>query len=596
MISIKTLHTILCSLLAMLLVAGCTADPVQPEGQGTLRLQLAQVSTQTVTRTTPKELGAPVQELFHLKAVSQSNGNTAYDGDFVSELTLPTGAYEITATCGEDVAIGRDAPFYTGAASVTIKDGQQSTALIGCRVGNALVSAVFGRDETERARFDKHYSAYGLMIGVGGHSLPITSDDDAASIYFPAGSTVSLTFFGTLRNGEGCEVSMPLTHESIPAVFQAADHAIVTLTLPDPENILNVNIGKVEMESVTIEESIPLSWLPISKAVGTHTYDEAGNLLGTDLMFTNSYPDMEWKAVVTNEQGEEVRTVSGTGPLSSTYDTSADWPFLPAGKYKATYYLLEDGKANRTGSREFMIGNPELTVTLGGYTSHTRYIDGATNEANTLDGKTIYAPQASVNISNQLAAHSRYGFKMNVTFEGESQQTSAPTLQMDNRSEAPRLEPYTLSATADFAGIHIEGSRQLPVSGLPLRSAPPTEGQGWAAESDYVTWGATEVRLGNRGGWLTHNNESIVYKDIAISAGTKLTVDYNISIAVYVVGTTFSCNIDEGSIFSHTDQGSYQGPVSYTNQKSVTYVQCHNSYGGGSTYTDIFSLNLIYGQ
>lgn len=592
----KALHIILHTVATMLLLTACTAESVLPDGQGTLRLQLAQVSTHTTTRATPKELGAPTQERFHIKAVRQSSGDTAYDGPFTPELTLHTGRYELTATCGEDVPIGRDTPFYTGTATATVEKDQQSQATIACKVGNALVSAVFGRDAEERARFDKYYSSYGLMVAVGNYSMPISADDATSSIYFPAGSTVTLTFYGTLRNDDGREVSTPLTHESLPAPFQAADHAIVTLTLPNPENVLAVNIEKVEVESVTIEESIPLSWLPIPKATATHHYDQAGDLQGTDLIFSNSYPEMEWKAVVTNEQGDEVRAVSGKGELTSDYNSSTDWPYLPAGKYKATYYLLEGETANRTGSREFTIGQPQLAITLDGYTSHSRYAEGHADEANALDGHTVYAPQARVNIASQLTSHSRYGYQMAVIFDGQTQQAGGNTVQLGNQTRQARQEPYTLQATASFAGMNLEAKKNWQVTGLPLRSTPPTEAQGWKAESDYVTWSSTEVKLGNRGGWITHYNESIIYNDIAIPTGTKLTVDYNLSIAVYGVSTTFTCNIDEGSILSFSGANTYQGQIAHTTTVPTTYIQCHNSYGGGSTYTTIYSLNLTYGQ
>ena len=91
------------------------------------------------------------------------------------------------------------------------------------------------------------------------------------------------------------------------------------LTLPDPESALGVNIGKAEVTTVQLDETIPLSWLPVSTVIPLHQYNEDNMLVGTNLTFSNNYPGMEWKAEVTNAQGETVRIVSGTGALFSEY-------------------------------------------------------------------------------------------------------------------------------------------------------------------------------------------------------------------------------------------------------------------------------------
>ena len=47
-------------------------------------------------------------------------------------------------------------------------------ASIACKVGNALVSVRFGRDEAERARFDKFYKHYALQVWNGDKAASIT--------------------------------------------------------------------------------------------------------------------------------------------------------------------------------------------------------------------------------------------------------------------------------------------------------------------------------------------------------------------------------------------------------------------------------------
>lgn len=336
-----------------------------------------------------------------------------------------------------------------------------------------------------------------------------------------------------------------------------------------------------------------------------HQYNAAGELVGTDLLFTNSYPEMAWEAVVTNEAGSTVRTVSGTGMLQSAYSSSSDWPYLPEGKYKATYYLVnENGTRSKTSSREFMIGQPAVAVTLDGYSSYTRYQEGFPATANELDGFTVYAPQMKVNIATSLLTHGNYTYQMAFTYDGESQQIGGNSYRMGDQTETPRQEPYVLSATGSFAGISLSATREIYVTGLPLRAIPPKEADGWSAGSNYVTFSDSEVKLGNRGGLLTHYNENINYNRIAIPAKTDLVIDYDTMIHPATSGTTLTCSINEGSLFSVTQGGGafntkdypHQGQVTYTTREFASTLRLNNSYGGGATCSHIYGLSILYGQ
>ncbi|MGN0218309.1 MAG: DUF4493 domain-containing protein, partial [Bacteroidaceae bacterium] len=211
----ETIYITLCWALALFTMASCTSESIRPETEGSLRLTLAQVSSQTGTRSTPSELGAPVLDLFNVQISRQSDGAIAYNKGYTSDpITLRVGSYDILATCGEDVVIGYDAPYYKGTATATITTNQQTNVSLACSVANALVSVTFGRDAEEKARFDKYYADYGLMVSVGNYSLPIAAADAAKSVYFPAGSAVSLSFYGCLRGDNNRMVTTPLSSEA----------------------------------------------------------------------------------------------------------------------------------------------------------------------------------------------------------------------------------------------------------------------------------------------------------------------------------------------------------------------------------------------
>ena len=360
-------------LLVTIFVSGCSQEEDIIPSNGTLCLSIGQTSKVEETRATPAQLGKPLVEKFNLRV--QRNDNVCYDGKFVDELELKVGTYEIIAYHGENVTIGKDAPYYEGTAVAEIEKDAATSVLIPCRVANALVSVIFGRNDAENARFEQYYEKYGVIVRVGSHSLAITEEEKNVSVYFPAGSQPTLFFYGVLReNGE--VVSCELQSDYLPSPFAAADHAIVTLTLPESE--LEVNIAKVDVETVSIEETIPLSWFPAPAATAQHHYDDAGMLVGTDVRFVHSYPDpnLQWRVVVTNAASEEVRRSEGSGDLFSSYDSSSEHSYLPSGNYLATCYLVDGDMAKEVGRRTFTIGSPELKITLGGYTSYSKYLEG----------------------------------------------------------------------------------------------------------------------------------------------------------------------------------------------------------------------------
>ncbi|MBQ2460485.1 MAG: DUF4493 domain-containing protein [Bacteroidaceae bacterium] len=601
-------HSWLLCLTACVTLLSCSTDVLESETPcGSLLLTIPGVSAEvSETRSAPAELGAPTAQDFHVK-VQREGGGVIYDGPYTSEkINAAAGTYSVSVSCGENAVIGRDAPYYAGNAQATVLPGSKepTPVSVAAKVANALVSAVFGADEEEKARFEKFYSDYALYVYNGDFGMPILKDEPLSSIYFPAGSHIRLRFCGTLR-ADGREVSCYLTSPDFPDTFSAADHAIVTLTLPNPESVLTVGISKVEVEQVTLDETIPLSWLPVPTATFAHQYTAAGDLIGTDLTFSDTYPGMTWRAVVTNASGAEVRTVEGSGTLSSAYSSSAAWPFLPAGLYKATYYLLADNKASKVSSREFRINEPNLSLSVGGYTSYTKYQAGEINAANACDRLTVYAPSASVNIDESLLSNANYSYSMTCRYKGAAVSVPAgkKSFAMSNQTEAVSANTYTFNASVSFCSQSLSNQREFRITGLPVSFAPPVSSN-WST-SGTVSWDQGYVQLGHRGGLLTENDEYIRNTtSVSIPSGTTITMDYNIMIHPATMGTTFSVVVGTQTIFSQ-NQGGGLGDTSehpfrgstgaLTASSAISQIQCNNTYGGGQTYTNVYSLTFNYG-
>ena len=261
-----------------LLLAACQAE--QWEGmEGGFLISLGEDVTVT-TKSTPAELGKPVKEQFSLKIVKESTGSTLYDGTFTSDqIPASAGLYTVTATCGENPLLGLDTPYYKGEeAGVEVTEGETRTVNLSCKVANALTSVTY--DEPEK--FDALFSSYGLKVSVGNQSVTISKDNAQKSAYYRAGTIPTFQFVGTLKDN-GQAVSMTLEDDKLKNAdsFGAGKHCKLTLKVKPAASGVILTVAKVEVENVTISETIPVEWLPKPKI-------EAEGFEGNSLSFAET--------------------------------------------------------------------------------------------------------------------------------------------------------------------------------------------------------------------------------------------------------------------------------------------------------------------
>lgn len=604
MISFKKhyLYTILILALGAIFNACNEIEDIET-AQGTLRFSISQISVKTETRATPSELGKPLASKFNLKLQRTGTSLVAYDGKFVETMQVKTGMYNITATCGDNPIIGRNSPYYIGKSdNVAVNTGTTTAVTIPCKVANALISVKFGKDEEERIRFDRFYDDFGVLVFVDDYSMEIPMNDSQSSIYFRAGSSPKLVFYGKLKNDNNRPISFDLTSESLPKVFQEADHAIVTLTLPDPESASIVNIGKVAIEDANMDETIPLSWLPVPTATPKHQYDGNGYLVGTNVTFSNSYPGMNWKAVLVNANGEEVREIEGEGELLTKYDNSTEWPYLPQGKYTAHYYFLTNEGETKVSSREFTVPQPQIEVSAGGYSSYTKYLEGDIDGANTCNNKTIYEPTVRMHVSENLLLNSRYNYTFNLVFEGT---TSSITRGVNSfvgnniGNLEPRSKSYEVVANASFDGAVAEARHRVYITGIPFHFEPPTTAQ-WQTEGD-VSDEDGYAQLGNMS-W--NSNQTMTYRDIHVPVGTKISLDYRFdTLAGASLNNTTTLSSQNtiwveasasGALLSTTTVSKISTQTIQDNNQVITSVICTNSNGAAACCTKFYRIAMKY--
>lgn len=582
-------------------------EPIPTGEGGRLQLSLANINT-TTTRTTPEELGVPSEADFHLRIVNAA-GRAVYDDVFTQDaITLPTGRYDVAVSYGRNAILAFDAPYYLGTDNVEIKKDVTTEANITARVGNALVSVKFGQDEEELARFERYYSDYALRVYIGDNYLGINREYPLNSIYVQDGSHVTLKFWGKLKMEEDREVSTILESDDFPDVLNAADHAIVTLSLPDPESALGVDISKVEVETVTLDETIPLSWLPVPTLTSSLQFDRYGELVGTLLTSNDGYPGMTWMAVVTNAAGVEVRKMWGTGVLTSDYRSSTAWPYLPQGTYKATYYIVsEDGTASKASSREFVIPAPTgLNVTVTGYTSYSKYLEGDIEGANNCDRLTIYEPSVYVNVASSLLNHSNYRnlYTYTYTYDGTTTSVTAGSNIYefgDKTDQAVSSTAHVLRGDFTFDGTSINGEKRYIITGLPY-SLNLASHEEWD-EAGTVKWFDNDVRLGLNSTGSQQINTST---SVCVPPSTYCCADYSANVHTATVGTYFSIQVGNNEILKIEESGKI-GNVTGTDHvhtgttnvfkddnNYATSIVLYNDYGAGQTCLHIYSFTLKY--
>ena len=278
-----------------MLLAGCQADQWESIEGGFL-ITLSDEVTVT-TKSTPAELGEPTTDKFKLKIVNEATNNAAYDGAYKSG-TIPAaaGTYTITASFGENPVLALDDPYYKGEETgVVVKDGETTSVNISCSVANALATIFYA----DTAKFDEMYSSYGVEVKVNNYNYNYSvtiGDGTKKSAYYQAGSKPTFTFKGVLK-GNNKEVSKVLENDllSSASTFEAGQHCKLTLSMEATASGLVPTISKVEASTVTINETIPMEWLPKPKVNGFNddnqtslTYTETEDALSAQLRFSGS--------------------------------------------------------------------------------------------------------------------------------------------------------------------------------------------------------------------------------------------------------------------------------------------------------------------
>ncbi len=333
-----------------MLLAGCQADQWESI-EGGFQITLSDEVTVT-TKSTPAELGEPTTDKFKLKIVNEATNNAAYDGAYKSG-TIPAaaGTYTITASFGENPVLALDDPYYKGEETgVVVKDGETTSVNISCTVANALATIFYA----DTAKFDEMYSSYGVEIKVNNYSVTI-GDGTKESAYYQVGSKPTFTFKGVLK-GNNKEVSKVLENDllSSASTFEAGQHCKLTLSMEATASGLVPTISKAEATTVTINETIPMEWLPKPKVTGFDaegtkeiTYTETADAVSAAISFSGAMPIEDWE--MTLEFADPVYNSLNKKYTFSTLTDEDRTSLTQAGIVLPSLDEAKDGKIDFTG-------------------------------------------------------------------------------------------------------------------------------------------------------------------------------------------------------------------------------------------------------
>lgn len=253
------------AILSVLFVACSEEENLSQTSKAGFQISLTE-SVKVDSRSTPAELGKPLISQFNLKITNQVTGRESYNGSYKDFISAAAGMYTIEAECGDDLELALDNPYYKGSVeNVTLENGESKSVKVICTVANALASVVFDNNGIDS--FDEQFSSYGIKVKVGASSTTIGNNGKSA--YYRAGSKPTFTFVGTLKNGTPIE-EVPLEDAKLSEseTFGAGQHCVITLKLREANSGAHVEISKVEVDKVTINETIPMEWLPKPKIAG----------------------------------------------------------------------------------------------------------------------------------------------------------------------------------------------------------------------------------------------------------------------------------------------------------------------------------------
>lgn len=471
-------------------LGGCQSDEDLRTSDNTgFLVTLTDELEQAYTRATPAELGKPIKEQFKLLVVDTATGKETYSGQCSESVLVKAGLYNLTATFGDNPIIALDAPYYEGKLEgQEVKTGEMTSVEIPCSVASALLSVSFNHESLKKA-FENYY----VTVSVNDQAVEIDSTG-GKSAYFRANSSVKLVFHGYL-SGTGQEMTYDIPEEDKFQNVVARTHVKVTLGLnsEDLSSGVGISVEKLDTETATISETIPVSCLPAPKisAVGfdleTHTmdmYETESPVASIDFELSSSLQELEFSM---NFEDENMKSLNGDYALSVMEEdvrnkfTEAGFVLPSVGETEASLVIptasllssLDENVVSNSITIKRVVANDrenkEGEIT---YTIHTHQPVMAFSVP---DGN-VWTKEFTAVMEVEQGKGNREKIGENLLFEYSDDNgiswKELNNVETQRFTECPELKTYKVRATYrgklkfDPVDIQLETPQQLPNSGM----------------------------------------------------------------------------------------------------------------------------------
>lgn len=311
-------------------------------------------------------------------------------------------------------------------------------------------------------------------------------------------------------------------------------------------------------------------------ASAMHVYNQ-GILMGTRLSLSNApFEGKEWYAVVKNANGTVVRSLQGTGNLTSS-ENDAAWPYLPQGGYTVEYSFDNSNGKRITKTMQFNVAEkPTFTVSTYAYTSFSYYKgDGVERDietANSLHNMTIYEPRITINgIDSKILKSPNYTFTSQISNVSSSVTGRDGAVITYNNATVSNLGAYSLTGLVSFDGTSVSAVKTVYITGIPYNAEPPTQANGWTGSA---SWNSGYAQL----------NKQTISKSFYCSENINVNVihSYNIPSSLfnkgqYKLDCSGSAITIDGASFSNTSAKNAANAMTLKTSNPV--VSCQSTNG-----------------
>lgn len=311
-------------------------------------------------------------------------------------------------------------------------------------------------------------------------------------------------------------------------------------------------------------------------AHAVHVYNQ-GVLMGTRLSLSNApFEGKEWSAVVKNANGTVVRSLQGTGNLTSS-ENDAAWPYLPQGGYTVEYSFDNSNGKRITKTMQFsVVEKPTFTVSTYAYTSFSYYkgdgVEVDVETANSLHNMTIYEPRITINgIDSKILKSPNYTFTSQISSVSSSVKGRDGAVITFNDATVGNQGAYSLTGLVTFDGTSVSAVKTVYITGIPYNAEPPTKDNGWTGSA---SWNSGYAQL----------NKQTISKSFYCSENINVNVihSYNIpssvlSPAQYKLDCSGSAITIDGARFSATSAKNAANAMTLKSSNAV--VSCQSTKG-----------------